>query len=244
MTLSLFLSLLADELTKSFMTGTWKDQIICVRTLGPVLSREIRHKTKKVFLWMRDSIKHANVLGLFGLMEMDKNLVFVSEFCPKGELQDVLFNDKFNLDNNFKFSMSTDIAQGVLYLHNNGIVHGNINTNNCYIDARWNVKIADWEFWTVADCQQNDNLRYKPLTENEKADDADLKARQQFWRAPELIEEVGASSLSDTLSFVMRNSETHVTFECTRSRKDEEFLVTCLVCAFSQGTSETPENQV
>ena len=187
-------------------TGVWNDTIICVRPLGSVQTRDIKYKTKKNFLWMRDHVHQTNVLKLYGLTEVDKQMMFVSEFCSKGELQDVLFNDKFNLDVNFKFSMSTDIAEGLRYLHSKNIVHGNINTSNCYIDARWNVKIADWEYLTVATCQQNTLLRYKPSEQEEKKDiHSDLIARGQFWQAPELLEDIFAipNQSSDVYSFAM-----------------------------------------
>ena len=193
-----------DYWRKTMKTGFWNDQIICVRPLGSVQTKDIKHKTKKNFLWMRDNIIQTNVLKLHGLVELDKNMMFVSEFCSKGELQDVLFNDKFNLDANFKFSMSTDIAEGLQYLHSKHIIHGNINTSNCYIDARWNVKIADWEYLTVANCQQNTSLRYKPAAEGTEVD-SDLIARGQFWQAPELLEDPFTlpSQSSDVYSFAM-----------------------------------------
>ncbi len=188
-------------------TGTWNNHIVCIRPLGGVTSRDIRHKTKRLFLWMRDAINQNNVLHLYGLVEVEDSLAFVSEFCSKGELQDVLFNDKFNLDNNFKFSMSTDIAEGVCYLHGQNIIHGNLNTNNCYIDARWNVKIADWEYRMVAHAQQNDALTYRPITPEQKVD-PEMEARKAFWRAPELSDAVGTAvtpptPASDAFSYAM-----------------------------------------
>ena len=193
-----------DFWRKTLRTGVWNDSIICVRPLGSVQTRDIRHRTKKNFLWMRDNINQNNVLKLHGLTELDKSMMFVSEFCSKGELQDVLFNDKFNLDANFKFSMSTDIAEGMSYLHYKNIIHGNINTNNCYIDARWNVKIADWEYLMVATSQQNHSLRYKP-TEDGLSRDADVSARGQFWQAPELLASpfVVPTQSTDVYSFAM-----------------------------------------
>ena len=156
---------------------------------------------------MRDSINQANVLRLYGLTELDDSIMFVSEFCAKGELQDVLFNEKFNLDDNFKFSMSSDIATGVSFLHGHNIVHGNITTANCYIDARWNVKIADWEYLKISKCQENDALKYKPSCNSELdvEADSDMVARDQFWFAPELLNEVGveATLASDAYSFAM-----------------------------------------
>ncbi len=189
------------------LSGVWQDTVVCMRPLGSLSQRTIKTKTKKVFLWMRDSINQANVLRLYGLTELDDSIMFVSEYCAKGQLQDVLFNDKFNLDDNFKFSMSSDIATGVSFLHSNNIIHGNITTENCYIDARWNVKISDWEYLKVSQYQENDALKYKPAC-NEELDveaDSDMMARGQFWLAPELLHEVGieATQASDVYSFAM-----------------------------------------
>ena len=47
-------------------------------------------------------INHNNVLFFYGLYEVNDYMFIVNEYCTKGELQDILLNEKFNLDDNFK----------------------------------------------------------------------------------------------------------------------------------------------
>ena len=71
-----------------------------------------------------------------------KNLVIVSEYCPKGSLNDVLQNQDIPLNWGFRFSFATDIARAMTYLHGKRIYHGRLKSSNCVIDDRWVVKIS------------------------------------------------------------------------------------------------------
>lgn len=44
-----------------------------------------------------------------------------------------------------KFSLALDIANGMGFLHGQGMIHGMLSPECCCIDQRWNVKITDWE---------------------------------------------------------------------------------------------------
>ena len=78
--------------------------------------------------------------------------------------------------------MSIDIATGMNYLHNKGISHGNLNTNTCYIDARWNVKIGSWEYVMLAEYQGNSSIHKLPAKGDVESGDQDLTARKQLWQ--------------------------------------------------------------
>ena len=42
----------------------------------------------------------------------------------------------------FRLSFATDIARGMVYLHNKRLYHGRLTSSNCVIDGRWVVKIS------------------------------------------------------------------------------------------------------
>ena len=65
---------------------------------------------------MRDKVHHLNVLSFYGLTVSSDKTHLVNQFCHKGILQDILQNDNFNLDINFKYSMSSDLASGLFYI--------------------------------------------------------------------------------------------------------------------------------
>ena len=52
-------------------------------------------------------------------------------------------NDAIKLDNMFKLSFFTDIANGLTYLHSTKLhSHGSMKSSNCLVDGRWNVKVC------------------------------------------------------------------------------------------------------
>ena len=79
--------------------------------------------TKALLLWMRKA-SHANILKFFGLAEVQFDRYCVSEYCSKGPLNDILKDMKFSLNANFKYSLITDVGNGLAFLHSNDIIHG------------------------------------------------------------------------------------------------------------------------
>ena len=62
--------------------------------------------------------QHHNLLTIIGAnLEGDKPYL-LTEYCPKGTLQELLLNDaKFELDTNFQCSLILDIVSGLTYMH-------------------------------------------------------------------------------------------------------------------------------
>ena len=88
-------------------------------------------------------LDHPNLCRFIGATLKDPtNSAIISEYCPKGSLNDVLLNDDIPLNWGFRFSFATDIARGMAYLHSKKIYHGRLTSSNCIIDDRWVVKIS------------------------------------------------------------------------------------------------------
>ena len=86
---------------------------------------------------------HLNLCKFIGAIVKDpNNLAIISEYCPKGSLNDVLQNEDIPLNWGFRFSFATDIARGMTYLHSKRVYHGRLTSSNCVIDDRWVVKIS------------------------------------------------------------------------------------------------------
>ena len=41
-----------------------------------------------------------------------------------------------------RFSLLTDVARGMTYLHKHDLVHGNLKSSNCVVDDRWTCKVT------------------------------------------------------------------------------------------------------
>ena len=64
--------------------------------------------------------------------------------------QELLDNDAFNIDWPFRFSLISDIVEGMIFLHNSSIeYHGRLKSTNCVIDRRLVVKLTDYGLRSV-----------------------------------------------------------------------------------------------
>ncbi|KAH3824148.1 hypothetical protein DPMN_125977 [Dreissena polymorpha] len=76
----------------------------------------------------------------------------LTEYCARGNLQDMLQNDDMKLDWDFKLSLIQDIVEydvppreGMTYLHASSIgVHGQLTGSRCMIDGRFVLKITGY----------------------------------------------------------------------------------------------------
>ncbi|KAI2649376.1 Atrial natriuretic peptide receptor 2 [Labeo rohita] len=122
----------------------------CVTALSSYTGT-IRQEVKQV-----RELDHPNLCKFFGGCVEVPNIAIVTEYCPKGSLNDVLLNDEIPLNWGFRFSFATDIARGMSYLHQFKICHGRLKSANCVIDDRWVCKITDYCLWTFRreDCAE------------------------------------------------------------------------------------------
>lgn len=82
-------------------------------------------------------------------------------------------------------SLSTDIASGMAFLHASGVVHGLLCSACCMIDARWTVKVGDWEFVKMLTAAVPTKRTLQLL--RSKDDDNHANPLRDFWVAPELL---------------------------------------------------------
>ncbi|XP_069121985.1 atrial natriuretic peptide receptor 1-like [Argopecten irradians] len=139
---------------------------------------------------MRD-IACPNLTRLVGLVVEPSHLVLVTEYCPRGSLQDILENESIQLDMDFKNALLTDLVQGMTYLHGSPIeVHGNLNSSNCVIDGRFVLKITDFGLTRIR------RLEHKSVDFQ--------NSRAQLWVAPEHVRNLPNKTVShsgDVYSF-------------------------------------------
>lgn len=92
---------------------------------------------------MKD-LSHDNLVKFHGAC-LDIPNCILSEYCPKGSLQDILENENVKLDSTFKMSLIMDVVRGMSYLHNSVIKsHGALKSTNCLVDSRFVLKITDF----------------------------------------------------------------------------------------------------
>ncbi|XP_019377237.1 PREDICTED: atrial natriuretic peptide receptor 1 [Gavialis gangeticus] len=153
-------------------TAYYKGNIVAVKHLN----RKRIELTRKVLFelkHMRD-VQNEHLTRFVGACTDPPNICILTEYCPRGSLQDILENESITLDWMFRYSLTNDIVKGMQFLHNGVIVsHGNLKSSNCVVDSRFVLKITDYgleSFRTAADSDDSHGLFAKKL-----------------WTAPELL---------------------------------------------------------
>ena len=123
---------------------------------------------------MRD-FNHENLVRFIGICIEEPNYAVITELATRGSLTDMLENESVKIDWIFKYSIISDIVEGMTYLHSTPHnYHGQLKSSNCVIDSRFTVKII--------------NYGLKSL-ENERSskynDEETFNPRNLFWTAPE-----------------------------------------------------------
>ncbi|XP_078418016.1 atrial natriuretic peptide receptor 2-like [Cetorhinus maximus] len=123
-------------------TGIYDGRTVAIKRIPKktfTLSKTIRKEVKQV-----RQLDHPNLCKFIGGSIEVPNITIITEYCPKGSLTDVLFNDDIPLNWGFRLSFATDVARGMAYLHQHKIYHGRLQSMNCVIDDRWVCKISDY----------------------------------------------------------------------------------------------------
>ncbi|XP_078662151.1 atrial natriuretic peptide receptor 1-like [Branchiostoma floridae x Branchiostoma belcheri] len=172
--------------------GYYKGNFIAVK----VVSRkrvDLGRKTLLELKHMRD-LQHDHVTRLVGACIDPPNVCILTEYCPKGSLQDILENDSIKLDWMFRYSLMHDITKGMAYIHDSEIhSHGSLKSSNCVVDSRFVLKVTDFGLHSL---REEDSTRDR---------DSHAFYASKLWTAPELLRmEVhvpGGTQRGDVYSF-------------------------------------------
>ncbi|KAK6326391.1 hypothetical protein J4Q44_G00020360 [Coregonus suidteri] len=153
-------------------TGYYKANIVAIKYINRKrieLTRNVLFELKH----MRD-IQNEHLTRFIGACIDPPNICIITEYCPRGSLQDIMENESITLDWMFRYSLINDIVKGMAFLHNSVIVsHGNLKSSNCVVDNRFVLKITDYGLSSFR-------------TESNK-DDAHAYYARKLWMAPELL---------------------------------------------------------
>ncbi|XP_042307538.1 LOW QUALITY PROTEIN: atrial natriuretic peptide receptor 2 [Sceloporus undulatus] len=154
-------------------TGLFKGNVVAIKHVNKKrieLTRQVLFELKH----MRD-IQFNHLTRFIGACIDPPNICIVTEYCPRGSLQDILENDSINLDWMFRYSLINDIVKGMAFLHNSIIgYHGGLKSSNCVVDSRFVLKITDYGLAS---------FRQSGESEGSHA----LYAKK-LWTAPELLQ--------------------------------------------------------
>ncbi|XP_068611336.1 atrial natriuretic peptide receptor 1-like [Brachionichthys hirsutus] len=164
----------ADGNTQVFAkTGYYKGNIVAIKYTDRKrveMNRKVLFELKH----MRD-VQNEHLTRFIGASVDPPNICIVTEYCPRGSLQDILENDSITLDWMFKYSLINDIVRGMLFLHNSVLLsHGKLKSSNCVVDNRFVLKITDYGLSSFR-------------SHGDPGKDAHAYYAQRLWMAPELL---------------------------------------------------------
>ncbi|XP_052788739.1 atrial natriuretic peptide receptor 1-like [Mya arenaria] len=159
----------ATQTAGSQTVGIYKGSQVHITKLATktlVVDKPLLYELKK----MRE-VTCANLTRLVGVCPDANNVCFLTEFCSRGSLQDILHNDTLQLDWDFKLSLINDIVEGMRYLHSSHIsVHGRLTSAKCVIDSRFVLKITGYGLTSLNELTDENKLQ---------------QSFQLIWMAPE-----------------------------------------------------------
>ncbi|CAK9824817.1 Atrial natriuretic peptide receptor 1 [Anthophora retusa] len=158
-------------------TGIYKNSKVAIKLI-PRNKVEISRPLLLELKRMKD-LQHDHLVRFYGACIEPPHCCLLTEYCPKGSLQDILGNDQIELDRVFRGSLIHDIVRGMAYLHASEVKsHGNLKSSNCVVDSRFVLKITDFGLHEL-----------RKGNGDEAEDDKNSYAYwgKQLWTAPELL---------------------------------------------------------
>ncbi|KAF9468656.1 hypothetical protein BDZ94DRAFT_686290 [Collybia nuda] len=130
------------------------------------------------------NLNHANIVKYKGFVKTREYLYIILEFCENGSLHNI--SKRFGkFPENLVAVYISQVLEGLVYLHDQGVIHRDIKGANILTNKDGTVKLADFG---VA----------SSTTTGGVSDDAVVGS--PYWMAPEVIEQSGATTASDIWS--------------------------------------------
>ncbi|KAH0613167.1 uncharacterized protein H6S33_009547 [Morchella sextelata] len=128
------------------------------------------------------NLNHPNIVQYHGFVKTTDSLYIILEYCENGSLHSICKNfGKF--PENLVGLYMTQVLHGLLYLHDQGVIHRDIKGANILTTKEGLVKLADFGVATRTTGLSDSSVVGTP-----------------YWMAPEVIELAGATTSSDIWS--------------------------------------------
>jgi serine/threonine protein kinase len=140
-----------------------------------------------------EKLDHQNILPIKDYRIHDGYFSVVSDYLSTGNIIDYINKNEVDIVQRVKFIK--DICTGLIYLHRNGIVHGDLRGNHVLIDENKQIKLTEYG---IAKVQSNVNRNFLSKTNNS------VIINYNCWTAPELfLRNQVPTTESDVYSFGM-----------------------------------------
>jgi len=138
--------------------GSYKGHIVAatvIRVLGPWIDRRPWDRTEKRFLqelvrWQK--LRHPNITPIYGYCKSTFGpptaLSYISPWMQGGRVPEYLRHHP----ETDRMKLAVDVAQGLAYLHDNDLIHGELMGSNVLVNhVNGRALLCDYGLWNVLD---------------------------------------------------------------------------------------------
>ncbi|KAF9645013.1 kinase-like protein [Thelephora ganbajun] len=141
----------SDALYRGGFADVWKGEYygreVAVKVLRTYSNSDfqkiIGRFCKEVVMWK--ALRHPNVLPLIGVTMTETRFAMVSDWMANGNINDFV---KAHPDVD-RLGLLIGVAQGLIYIHSQGMIHGDLKGANILIDQTGNALLADFGLLTI-----------------------------------------------------------------------------------------------
>lgn len=143
-------------------------------------------------------LKHKNIVLYMGVCIDRSGYMMVTEYLENGSLFDLIHKQRFmgQADLSQVLEMIRDIAEAMVYIHSNDILHCDLKSKNILVDENFNLKIADFGLSRLKNPLSNSFIN---CTERHKKE----RIGTPSWMSPEILRGEKYEAASDVYSFGM-----------------------------------------
>ncbi|CAE6335681.1 unnamed protein product [Rhizoctonia solani] len=153
---------------------------VAIKCLRPVIHQAngietLKRASKELLVWSQ--CNHPNVLPLLGVAQYCKQLAMVSPWMPNGSLNRFLYSNFPSVPE--LWQLGCEIAESLRYLHEMGIVHGDVKAANILVSIDKRAILAEFGHITI----RENSVQATSSVEVMDAVDQSIR-----WTAPEVLE--------------------------------------------------------
>ncbi|ELP92330.1 protein serine/threonine kinase, putative [Entamoeba invadens IP1] len=131
--------------------GTFRGNTVAIKKMKEVsLNLRSRMVEFEKEVNMLDKFRSEYIVHFYGAVFIPNHICMVTEFAEYGSLQDLIKHKKSDeISNKIRVKMLLDAGKGILYLHENGILHRDIKPDNILVfslelNQQVNAKLTDF----------------------------------------------------------------------------------------------------
>ncbi|GLB42831.1 putative protein with domain-containing protein [Lyophyllum shimeji] len=157
--------------------GRFQGRAVCLKTIRFNKQTDMRHFLKvcsnEAILW--GQLSHPNLLPFYGVFRFGGSISMVSPWMVNGDINNYLKNHP----SAHRSLLAFDVAQGLRFLHENLVIHGDLKGPNILVNESGKALLADFGISSISDPQ------ILALTSHSVGS----KGGSVRWQAPELFDE-------------------------------------------------------